>query len=111
MPKRGVLRLANPLRSEAEESHQQDPRIERRRLDVKLDALRQEMAARPVKTPGRIHTLVDELRWRRQLRRSFSGGMTATAWVIALLLISIAILAIIVAVNVYKPVWGALPSN
>jgi hypothetical protein len=30
--------------------------------------------------------------------------MTATAWVIALLLISIAILAIIVAVNVYKPV-------
>ena len=109
MPKTGVLRLANPLRSEAQESHQQDPRIERRRLDVKLDALRQEMAARPVETPGRIRTLVDELRWRRQLRRSFSGGMTA--WVIALLLISIAILAIIVAVNVYKLVWGALPSN
>src|SRR5215468_2554446 len=80
MPKRGVLRLANPLRSEAPESHQQDPRIERRRLDVKLDALRQEMAARPVETHGRIRTLVDELRWRRQLRRSFSGGMTATAW-------------------------------
>ena len=78
---------------------------------MKLDALRQEMAARPVKTAGRIRTLVDELRWRRQLRRSFSGGMTATAWVIALLLISIAILAIIVAVNVYKLVWGALPSN
>ena len=78
---------------------------------MKLDALRQEMAARPVETPGRIHTLVEELRWRRQLRRSFSGGMTATAWVIALLLISIAILAIIVAVNVYKPVWGVLPSN
>jgi hypothetical protein len=37
--------------------------------------------------------------------------MTAIAWVIALLLISIAILAIIVAVNVYKPVWGVLPSN
>ena len=78
---------------------------------MKLDALRQEMAARPVKTAGRIRTLVDELRWRRQLRRSFSGGMTATAWVIALLLISIAILAIIVAVNVYKLVWGVLPSN
>ena len=78
---------------------------------MKLDALRQEMAARPVETPGQIRNLVDELRWRRQLRRSFSGGMTATAWVIALLLISIAILAIIVAVNVYKLVWGALPSN
>jgi len=93
--------LANPLRSEAEESHQEDPRIERRRLDVKLDALRQEMAARPVETPSRIRTLVDEVKWRRQLRRSFSSGMTATAWVIALLLISIAMLAVIVTVNVY----------
>jgi len=99
--------LVNRQRSRGESNHGQ--RIERRRLDVKLDALRQEMAARPVETPGRIRTLVDELRWRRQLRRSFSGGMTA--WVIALLLISIAILAVIVAVNVYKPVWGVLPSN
>jgi len=89
--------LANPLRSEAEGSHQQDPGLERWRLGVKLDALRREMAARPVETPGRIRTLVDELRWRRQLRRSLSGGMTGTAWVTALLLISTAI----VALNVY----------
>ena len=93
--------MANPLGSEAEESDQQDPRVERRRLDVKLDALRREMAARPVQPPSRIRTLVDELRWRRQLRRSFSGGMMAIAWVIALLLISIAILAVTVAVNVH----------
>ena len=93
--------MADRAHHEAEESLPQDPRIERRRIDVKLDALRREMAARPVETPGRIRTLVDEVKWRRQLRRSFSSGMTATAWVIALLLISIAMLAVIVTVNVY----------
>src|SRR5215469_10371867 len=65
--------MADPAhRREAEETHQQDPRIERRRLDVKLDALRREMAARPVEIPGRMRTLLDELRWRGQLRRSSS---------------------------------------
>src|SRR5215468_6666210 len=86
---------------EAEETHQQDPRIERRRLDVKLDALRREMAARPVETPSRIRTLLDELRWRGQLRRTWSGGMTVTTWVIALSLISITLLGIIVAVKIH----------
>jgi len=100
--------LANPAHREAEESPPQDPRIERRRLDVKLDALRREMAARPVETPGRIRIVIDELRWRWQLRRSLSGGMTATAWVIALLLISITLLAVIVAIKVYGPVWSLL---
>jgi len=96
--------LANPAHREIEESPPQDPRIERRRLDVKLDALRREMAARPVETPGRIRILIDELRWRWQLRRSLSGGMTATAWVIALVLISITLLAVIVAIKVYGPI-------
>ena len=100
--------MANPAHREAEESPPQDPRIERRRLDVKLDALRREMATRPVETPGRIRTLVDEVRWHRQLRRSWSGGMTVTAWVIALSLISVTILAVIVAVKVYGPVWSLL---
>ena len=63
--------MANPLRSEAQERHQQDPRIERWRLDLKLDALRQEMAARPVDTPGRIRTLVDEVRWRSAIAAIF----------------------------------------
>jgi hypothetical protein len=102
--------LAIPAHREADDSPPQDPRFERRRLDVQLDALRREMAARPVETPGRIRTIVDEVRWRRQLRRSLSGGMTVTAWVIALLLISITILAVIVAVNVYGPVWSLLLS-
>src|SRR5215469_9702086 len=85
---REVSGMADPAhRREPEESHQQDPRIERRRFDVELDALRREMATRRVEAPGPIRTLVDEVRWRRQLRRSCSGGMTATAWVIALLLI------------------------
>jgi hypothetical protein len=34
--------------------------------------------------------------------------MTVTAWVIALSLISVTILAVIVAVKVYGPVWSLL---
>lgn len=92
--------MANPaLRREAEESHQQDPGIdERRRLD-KVDVLRRERAARPAETAGRVRTLVDELRWRWQLRRSSSSGMTATAWVISFLVLVVTVLAVIVAVN------------
>jgi hypothetical protein len=105
-----VLRLADPALC-LDESRREDPLIdERRRLDVKLDALRRDMASRPVETPGWIRTLVDELiiRWRRQLRRSLSGGVKATTWIIAFLLLSIALLAVVAALNVYEPVWALL---
>jgi hypothetical protein len=103
-----VLRLADPA-LRLDESRREDPLIdERRRLDVKLDALRRDMASRPVETPGWIRTLVDELRWRRQLRRSLSGGVKATTWIIAFLLLSIALLAVVAALNVYEPVWALL---
>lgn len=81
---------------------------ERRRLDVKLNALRRDMASRPVETPGWIRTLVDDVRWRRQLRRSLSGGVKVTTWIIAFLFLSIALLAVVAALNVYEPVWALL---
>jgi hypothetical protein len=93
--------MRDPVRHEADESPQQDPRIEQRRLEVKLDALRRRMAEERIETPGRLRTIFDELRWRRELRRSLSGRMTATTWIIAFVFLSVALLAVIVGVKIY----------
>jgi hypothetical protein len=94
--------VTDPILHAPVESPGEDPRLAMRRRKVKLDALRRKRAAEPIQSPNRLQTLIDELRWRWQLRRSLSGRMmTATAWVIALLLISISALAVIVAVNIY----------
>src|SRR5271168_1184092 len=84
--KTGVsLGVPDPSRRETDEGQWEDPRLATRRQRVKFDTLRRQMAEKRVETPGRLWTIFDGLRWRRQLRRSVSGGMTATTWIIALL--------------------------
>ena len=82
------------------ENPHEDPRLVSRRQKVKLDALRRQMVARPVEaTPGPLRTVLTELQWRRQLRRSLSSGMTATRWMIVFLFGWVIGLAVVVVVN------------
>jgi hypothetical protein len=79
---------------------EENPRLVARRQKVKLDALRRQMAAKAIETtPGRLRTVLTELRWRRQLRRSLSSGMAATRWMIVFLFGWAIGLAVVVAVN------------
>ena len=47
-----------------------------RRSRVELDALQKQMASTPIESPSRLRTVLDELRWRWQLRRSEAEGIT-----------------------------------
>ena len=79
---------------------QADARLVERRLRVKLDALRQRMEATPIEPHGRLRTLLDELRWRWQLRGSWSPGMTPISAMVFLLLCWLILLAVIVIVKI-----------
>ena len=90
-------------------SPQADARLVERRLQVSLDALRKRMASTPIEPPGRLRTLLDELRWRWQLRRSWSRGMTLISVVVFLSLCWLILLAAIVIVKMVSigwPPWG-----
>ena len=80
-------------------SPQADARLVERRLQVSLDALQKRMASTPIEPPGRLRTLLDELRWRWQLRRSWSRGMTLISVVVFLSLCWLILLAAIVIVK------------
>ena len=81
----------------------EDPRLQTRRLKVKFEELRRDRASKPIeKTPGRLRTILHELRWRWQLRRSFSGGMRAPGWMVALLLCWLAGLGILILARALK---------
>jgi hypothetical protein len=86
-----------------DESPWEDPRLATRRQKVKFNfnALRRQIAERPIEAPGRLRTILGEFRWRRQLRRSLSGGgMSATAWMIALLFLRADLLGIVVLIKI-----------
>jgi len=93
--------VTDPILDEPDKSPREDPRLAMRRQTVKLDALRRKRAAEPIQSPNRLRALLDELRWRWQLRRSLFGGrMTAVGWVFALFLCWLVLLLIVVAVRI-----------
>ena len=81
-------------------SPQADARLVERRLRVKLDALRQQIASTPIGSPGPLRTLLDELRWRRQLRRSWSRGMTPIRTIVFLLVCWVILATTVVIVKI-----------
>jgi hypothetical protein len=86
-------------------SPQADARLVERRLRVNLDALRHRMASTPIEPPGPFRTLLDELRWRRQVRRSWSRGMTPISVMVFLFLCWLMLLAAIVIVKIVSIGW------
>jgi hypothetical protein len=81
----------------------QDPRLQARRLEVKFEKLRRDRASKPLeKTPGRLRTILHELLWRWQLRRSLSGRMRALGWMVMLLLCWLAGLGVLILARAFK---------
>jgi hypothetical protein len=82
-----------------------DPRLVERRSRSMLNALQQQMASTPIEPPGRLQTLLNELRWRRQLRRSETGGVTPIRAMVFLFLCWLILIAAVVIVKIEAIGW------
>jgi len=94
-------RVTDLILRETDKSPREDPRLATRRQKARFEALRRKRAAEPIQRSNRLRTLLDEVRWRWQLRRSLSGGrMTAAGWMIALFLCWLLFLLILLALMI-----------